>query len=784
MEKFNKHYLKLEIPTILDKLKDYVTTLSVKEEVESLVPSSDIDYLNMELDDVTEVLEIINRFEKLFIDIDLDFDEIIYRAHIGGVLGPIELYQVIKLQSSIDSAYKILNNVEKEKLPLNNFINLVNSFIDINVLVNNIKKAIDYDGQILDSASPTLKTIRTKLRGMDAKIKSKLNEIKNNLSSKLSESLIVVRDNRYCLPVKAEYKNTVKGIVHDTSSSMQTFYIEPYAVVELSLEKDKLINEEVEEINRILKGLSKEVANYYEVLVENFKVIKRLDMLFGKASLAKEMDAVKPILTYDHKLNLIKARHPLLKVKKVIPNDISFGNKYQGIIITGPNTGGKTVLLKTVGLLSLMTKYGLLIPCNEGSVMTIYDDVYCDIGDDQSITSNLSTFSSHLSKIIDILNHVTYRSLVLFDEIGSGTDPIEGSSLAIAILSYLLDHNISFITTTHYSKLKIFGFNEPRVINASMEFDDKSLTPTYKLLLGITGASNAFNIAKLLGLKKEIIEHAEKLLDESNDESRLMVGKIEETSSMLQELERNLNLQLEENRILKDELLKEKTKFNNEKERLMKNAYEEANKIIEKARFDSKQLIDEIEVLKEKNPKLHEVADIKHKVNTLDTHKKVIKGDKNHVYHLGDDVYVPKYEQYGNVEKINGNKITVSLGNMRMEFKKEDIVYVNPYEVKKSYEVTTKVKNNNSGIKKSEKSVKMTLDLRGMRYEEAKDALLQYIDDLILTGLKQANIIHGFGTGAIRNLVQDTVKKNPNISSSRYGGEGEGGFGVTVITLK
>ena len=411
MEKFNKHYLKLEIPTILDKLKDYVSTLSVKEEVESLVPSSDIDYLNMELDDVTEVLEIINRFEKLFIDIDLDFDEIIYRAHIGGVLGPIELYQIIKLQSSIDSAYKILNNVEKEKLPLNNFINLVNSFIDINVLVNNIKKAIDYDGQILDSASPTLKTIRTKLRGMDAKIKSKLNEIKNNLSSKLSESLIVVRDNRYCLPVKAEFKNTVKGIVHDTSSSMQTFYIEPYAVVELSLEKDKLINEEVEEVNRILKGLSKEIANYYEVLVENFKVIKRLDMLFGKASLAKEMDAVKPILTYDHKLNLIKARHPLLKVKKVIPNNISFDD-YLGIVITGPNTGGKTVLLKTVGLLVLMTKCGLLIPASKESNIMIYDMVCCDIGDEQSITENLSTFSGHMSNIVDIIHLINCTNYI------------------------------------------------------------------------------------------------------------------------------------------------------------------------------------------------------------------------------------------------------------------------------------------------------------------------------------------------------------------------------------
>ena len=253
-----------------------------------------------------------------------------------------------------------------------------------------------------------------------------------------------------------------------------------------------------------------------------------------------------------------------------------------------------------------MTKYGLLIPCNEGSVMTIYDDVYCDIGDDQSITSNLSTFSSHLSKIIDILNHVTYRSLVLFDEIGSGTDPIEGSSLAIAILSYLLDHNISFITTTHYSKLKIFGFNEPRVINASMEFDDKSLTPTYKLLLGITGASNAFNIAKLLGLKKEIIDHAEKLLDESNDESRLMVGKIEETSSMLQELERNLNLQLEENRILKDELLKEKTKFNNEIEEkmdLVRDLISLGRNAREEAKIKVRQPISEV-IIDDKNKKL------------------------------------------------------------------------------------------------------------------------------------------------------------------------------------
>lgn len=784
MNEFNKHYIKLEIPIILEKLKNLAYTLAVKEKIDNLEPSSDIEYLDIELNDVNEVLTVLYKFDKIFIDLDLDFDEIIYRASIGGVLSPIEIYSVVKLSSTLDSAEKLLANIQKEKLSLKNFEMLVESFQDISYLVKNIKNTIDYDGQIFDNASPTLKLIRTKLRGMDSKIKSKLNELKNSLSSKLSEQLVVVRDNRYCLPVKAEYKNSIKGITHDTSASLQTFYIEPYAVVELSLQKEKLVNEEKEEENRILRSLSKEVGYSFEQLNHNFEIVKRLDFLFAKASLAKEMNAIKPILTKDHKLNLIQARHPLLNVKKVIPNDISFGNNYQGIIITGPNTGGKTVLLKTVGLLSLMTKFGLLIPCNEGSVMKVYDDVFCDIGDDQSIQSNLSTFSSHLSRIIEILNKISSESLVLFDEIGSGTDPLEGSSLAIAILKYLLDHNISFITTTHYSKLKIFGFNEPRVINASMEFNDKSLTPTYKLLLGVSGSSNAFNIARMLGLNDEVLHDAEKLLDESNDESRNMVNKIEQTNQLLIEKERLLEEKIKENELLKTELNNELNKVKTSKDKLLKEAYDKANSIIEKARYDSKQLLDEIEILKEKNPKLHEVAEAKHKVNSLDIHKKEVKGDKNHIYHLGDDCYVPRYEQYGVVERINGNKITVALGNMRMEFKKEDLLYINPNEVKKMYNVQTKVKNTNNGIKKSEKQVKMTLDLRGMRYEEAKDELLSYIDDLLLTGLKTANIIHGFGTGAIRNLVKEIVNKNPNIASSRYGGEGEGGLGVTVITLK
>lgn len=785
IKQIDKYYQKLEIDVILKRLSSLAITPYIQEKILNLEPSSDLDYLDLELKDVEEAALIARRFERANIIVDSDFDEILHRALIGGILSPLEIYEIIKLDATIKANRRLLATLNKEKILVNNFQNLVESFVDTDDLTSKVQETVEYDGTILDTASFLLKQIRSKLKGMDQRIKQKINEIMAKESSKLSETFVAIRDNHYCLPVRAEYKNSIKGIVHDTSASMQTFYIEPLGIVDLTLQKEKLNNEEKEEVNRILKIISKMIGEHYDLLSSNFQIIKRLDFIFAKAILANEMDAIKPVLTNKHQLNLLKARHPLLNVERVIPNDISFGNNYQGIIITGPNTGGKTVLLKTVGLLALMTKFGLLIPCDKGSTMQIFDQIFCDIGDDQSITSNLSTFSSHMSNIVTIINNITTDSLVLFDEIGAGTDPIEGSSLAVAILNYLLNKNTSFITTTHYSELKVFGFNEPRVINASMEFNENTLSPTYRLLLGVSGSSNAFNIASRMGLSNEIIENAKALLNKNSDATRSMVGKIEKKNMELSLLQKELQFEKMEHLKLKEELNQKINALEKEKKQIIKEAEQDALKIIEKAKTDSKELILKLQELAQKNPKLHELAEAKHQANNLAISNALNKKerppvDMNHVYHMGDDVYVPSYDQYGNIEKVSGNKFEVSLGNMIIHLKRDQIEPVNASMVKKVY---TK-KFGTKEIKKTSKTVKMSLDLRGMRYEEAKDAIIQYIDDLVFTRMKQATIIHGFGTGTIRKLVHEILKNNSNIAEYRYGGEGEGGLGVTVITLK
>ncbi len=781
MKKNNKYLQKLEMDVIINDLESLAVNLKVKQTIADLKPSNDLEFLDLELTKVEEFLRIITQFDRPGVQIESDLEPIIYRASKGSSLSALELYEVVKLDLTIKSVEHLSETLQKEKMDVPFFNTLIKEITDFSVLANKIKRAIDYDGLIFDDASPKLKQIRLTLKSMDAKIKQRLNEILSRETKKLSEPLIVIRDNAFCLPVRAEYKNTIKGIVHDTSASMQTFYIEPVAVIELGLQKEKLISDELEEINRILGELSNLVGDYYEVLNQDFAIIKEIDFLTAKALLAKKMDAVKPILRMDGHFNLIRARHPLLKVEKVIPNTIGLEKPTIGIIITGPNTGGKTVLLKTVGLLALMTKFGLLIPCDSGSSMMIFDKIFCDIGDDQSISSNLSTFSSHLSSIINIIEHTTSKSLILFDEIGAGTDPTEGSCLAIAILKYLLNKEVSFITTTHYSELKIFGFNERRVMNASMEFDDKTLAPTYHLLLGVTGSSNAFNIAERMGLKKAIIEDAKALVTSNSDENRLMIEEFEKSNLKVKQLESNLISEIAKNQELKNDYEKQLSEFTKNKDLLIKNARLEAEKIIEKTKFEAERMIEKIEETSKNNPKLHDIAALKHEIKEVVIKKEEkITVDPNYVYHLLEDVYVPLYDQYGVIEKISNNKYEVSIGNIVVNLKKDELQPV------KSEHVTAQIakKFGKDNVSKMTKKVSMTLDLRGKRYEEAKDELEAYVDDLVLVGLKQGTIIHGFGTGTIRNLVQNFVKNNHNIKEYRYGGEKEGGLGVTVITLK
>lgn len=563
---------KLEFSLILDKLSEFAILPAVKTQISSLKPSSNINMLEEELTKTQEALRIIQRSMRAPLYMSCDYDKILLLLSKGAILSGKELYETVKLYETIRANVKFANHLKKDQIE-SQYFQMITSKLYLNESIEQmLLKALDEEGNVEDNASPKLKSLRKKLVQIELNLKQKLQEIVAKEAAKLSQTSIVLRDDRYCLAVKSEYKNHIKGIIHDTSASMQTIFIEPFIVSQMMSDKAKLQEEEKAEIHRILKELSQILLLEQPLLQENFHLIKEIDFIFAKGMLAKSYDGYRPKLNHQGRLNLIKARHPLLKVKKVIPNTVSFGDGYLGIIITGPNTGGKTVLLKTVGLLCTMIKYGLLIPADEKSDIMIFDQIFCDIGDDQSIESNLSTFSSHMTNITEIINNITPKSLVLFDEIGSGTDPIEGSNLAKAILNYLIKEKVSFITTTHYSDLKTFGFENPYVINASMEFDQHTLSPTYELKLGISGSSNAFNIAKRLGLKEEIINDAKKMAVTSDDIVRQLVLKLEKKAKQLEEQTLEYERLKEDTYQIKQEYDAKVKKFEKEKQILYKKA--------------------------------------------------------------------------------------------------------------------------------------------------------------------------------------------------------------------
>lgn len=773
---------KLEVQSIIDQLINYTIIENNKEIFKNMLPTNDVEAIKHHLMVTDEALLIINRYDRAPLYIFNNYYPLLDIVSKGGILSAEELYETIRLFQTISANLKQLEGLKKEQIACEYYKELVLKLYLDESLYEKLNKSVDEEGNVLDDASPTLKSIRNKLRNIDNRIKSKINEIMTKEEKKLSETFVTLRNDRYCIAVKAEYKNSVKGITHDVSGSYQTFYIEPAAVIELTSEKERLIQEEKQEIERILRALSNEVGNIEPILRINFDIILEIDNIFARAMLAKAQNASMPSINTDGRLNLVNARHPLLKVKKVIPNNVSFGDKYHGIVITGPNTGGKTVLLKTVGLLSTMVKYGLLIPADASSNVMVFDQIFCDIGDDQSIENNLSTFSSHMSNIVNIIDNVTPKSLVLIDEIGSGTDPVEGSNLATAILKHFIKNNINFITTTHYSALKAFAFENELVVNASMEFDDKSLEPTYKLKLGITGSSNAFNIAYRLGLNPAIIKDAKKMTATSSDQVRGLILKLEKQMKIIDEEKVRLENELSKTKEFNEKLKEEYSKIDIEKEKIIKKANKEAQLIIDNTNVEASQIIEKLKKMEKRETKLHEIIAVKEELKKIDENK--VEEVKNEIteekyeFKVGDDVYIKDYDQYGVINKIiKKDLFSVSIGNIVANFKQNELKLVKPNKQK-----TIDASKNISFTKKS--TVKLTLDLRGCRYEEAKDLLDEYIDDLVCANIKQANIIHGYGTGVIRELVQNFLKRCSHIASYRYGGEGEGGFGVTVITLK
>lgn len=772
---------KLDFNVIISELCDFAILPATKQNIKSLTPYPNKEVIIAQMSIAEEALTIIERSMRAPFNITCDYDYITSLLKKGALLTGSQLYETIRLYQTIHLNVKFANELKKNQIASTYFQSLTTKFYVNERLEHELVKSLDENGNVLDEASPLLKTTRKKILQLELNLKNKLQELVSKESGKLSQTNIVLRDNRYCLAVKSEYKNQIKGIIHDVSASMQTCFIEPQVAAQMMNEKAHLLEIEKAEVNRILKDFSQALQQEVEILQMNFNILKEIDFIFAKGLLAQKQNAIKPKINDTGILDLRNARHPLLKVKKVIPNNVSFGDGYLGIVITGPNTGGKTVLLKTVGLICLMTKYGLLIPADENSNVMIFDQIFCDIGDDQSIASNLSTFSSHMNNIKEIIERITPRSLVLFDEIGSGTDPVEGSNLAKAILKYLINEKVSFITTTHYSSLKAFAFENPNIINASMVFDEQSLSPTYKLKLGISGSSNAFNIARRLGLKSSIVEDATKMAKASNTDVNKLITSLEKKQDELDQKIIFYETSEANARKVQEEYQQKLNKLEKEKKQIILKAETIAKQKIAKLTEEALNIIEEARKLKNTDPKLHEIIEIKHKIDNLEPHFEQTKAPKvvdNQTLQIGDDVYLKSYDQYGTIQKIlKDHRYEVAIGNISLTLDASEFSKV----AKIQY---TNDQNKNISFNKSLHQVALTLDLRGKRYEEAKDLLDKYLDDLAVAQIKQASIIHGYGTGVIRELVQNYLRSNKNVASFRYGGENEGGFGVTVITLK
>ena len=776
MDKYTKL---LEFDKILELVADEACLQKSKSVILEGELSTDLELIRYNLDLVDEAVILKNRMGSIPIHFSDDVSMYLSKVSKYGVLNEHELSTIGNFLDTIRDLFVYNEKLDNYKIDSPLFSNVIKGLTYPKDLNLRVKEIITPYGEIKDSASSALKDIRKKIKDADSAIKSKLQEFISKNGEKLSQSIVTVRNDRYVIPVKNDYKNIVKGIIHDQSASGETVYMEPLGVFEASNKLNRLYEEEKAEIYNILRTISLKIASFYDELSFGYEEVVRLDIAFAKAKYAIRTNCTKPLINDSGIVEVMGARHPLLNVSKVIANNIIIGKDYKGIIITGPNTGGKTVLLKTIGLLATMVKFGLLLPCEEGSNIMIFDNVYADIGDEQSIEANLSTFSSHLKNVIDIMDNVTNNSLVVLDELGSGTDPLEGSSLAIAIFDYLLKKNCLVIATSHYSELKMHAYNSEDIINASVEFDEVTLKPTYRLLIGVPGMSNALNIASNLGLNKEVIKNAKEYVFNRSDDLNVMLEKLVKQSKAmdkkLQELElakKDLNEKLEAQTKKYEEIVASE-------EAIINKANKDAKALLEKKMEEVNDLLEELKNVKKVS--LPELAALKHKASTLEDGYIASRDlPEKEIITEGASVYIKSYECYGKVIKDLGNdKFNVSIGNATMKVSKNDLRLTK--EEKEIDDVKAKSTYTNFT---SRKQVSLKLDLRGMRYEEAKDKINAYLDDAMYAGLHQVTIVHGFGTGTVRKLVQELLKANKNVASFRYGGEKEGGQGATIVEFK
>ncbi len=779
----------LEYDKVRQQVATYCTSSIGKSAVDELVPQTDYEKVVQLLEEMDEGLSILRVKGNVPMGGIFDVRPAARRAQIGGMLSAMELMEV----SSTIRASRILRNfiedIESEEvIEIPHFIAKKEVMPVLTGLQHEINNCIDDNGSVLDSASQTLRSIRQSLRAEEAKVRSKLESLirGSNASKMLSDTLVTIRNDRFVIPVKQEYRHHYGGIVHDQSSSGQTLFIEPDSIVQANNEIHRLKMKEQAEIERILLALSAMVEEVAPDLFNLVKVLGEIDVILAKGKYGQANKCTMPKMNNDGYIRLVHARHPLLPIETAVPNDIEFGKDITAIVITGPNTGGKTVTLKTVGLCTLMAQAGLPVPALDGSELAVFKQLFADIGDEQSIEQSLSTFSSHMVNIVDILQKFDDESLVLFDELGAGTDPQEGAALAISILDEVHGRGARVMATTHYPELKAYGYNRPGVANASVEFDIETLSPTYRLLIGVPGRSNAFEISNRLGLPESIIDRAKNFTGTDRHEVESMIASLEETRRQSEDDAERSHELLMESEELRKELQGKLQAYEERKEALDKKAKEKARKIVDEAKREAESIIAELREMRKNADQVvkeHELIEARKRLEeaTPFENNKVLKKAaqvKARAQNLvvGDEVKVLSYGQRGTLlEKVSNSEWVVQMGILKMKISDSDLEYIKPEK-----EPVQRM----AGVKNRSSHVKLELDLRGERYEDAIIRTEKYIDDALLANYGRVSIIHGVGTGALRQGIQSYLKKHKRVKSFRFGEAGEGGLGVTVVELK
>ena len=785
----------LEYNKIIDLLTEKADSEPGKKLCRDLVPSTDLSAIRTAQRETKDALARLFRIGSTSFGSNRDLGFSIRSLEIGSSLSMSEL---LKLASFLDnvSRIKTYGKKEREDLPNDSLDAYFEGLTPMTQLANEINRCILSEEEMADDASPKLKSIRRSKLSTNEKIHSQLTSMVNGAyRTFLQDAVITMRDNRYCIPVKAEYKSQVSGMVHDQSSTGSTFFIEPAAVVNLNNQLKELDLQEQEEIEVILGDLSSQAAVHTSELAADQKIMTTLDFIFAKAKLAMEQNATEPIFNTEHYIQIRKGRHPLLDKKKAVPIDVRLGKDFDLLVITGPNTGGKTVSLKTVGLFTLMGQAGLHIPALDRSELSIFSEVYADIGDEQSIEQSLSTFSSHMTRVVHILQHADADSLCLFDELGAGTDPTEGAALAIAILNYLHDRGIRTMATTHYSELKIYALSTNFVENACCEFDVETLRPTYRLLIGIPGKSNAFAISSKLGLSDEIIHAAKEQISKEDESFEDVIADLEQSRVTIEKEQQEIAEYKERIRTLQEQLQKKNEKIDQAKDKILRDANEKARAILQEAKdvadetirdFNKAGASADIKELEKKRQKVRDKINEKNGKLALGNNQKKPANQKTvdpKKLKKGDSVKIISMNLKGIVNTLpdaRGN-LFVQCGIMRMQTNVNDLV-----PVKEETITAPALQRTNTGKLKMSKSfsVSSEINLLGCTVDEAIAKLDKYLDDAYLAHLPSVRVVHGKGTGALRSAVQSHLKRLKYVKEYRLGEYGEGDAGVTIVTFK